>query len=486
MNRFKSAFSKAAWPLVAILSLGVAACGDGNGNLGTPDSSSNPNGDAPTVKSTGPTSNAAGVATNSKLVATFSIPMDAVSIDSTSFRAAADGESPVTGLVTLDAATNTAVLIPTSGFGASTEYTATITTAVKSMDGMALASDYTWTFTTGASADSAAPTVASTDPATAATDVPLNRSVVVNFSETMDSTTVGATTFMLTGPNGDEIPGNISYLGTTATFDPADLLEANAEYTVTIGTGVSDLAGNELADAVTSTFTTSASLAEGPAPVILGTAGNYVILAKSAISTTGTTDIVGNIAVSPAAETFITGFSQARDASDEFSTSAIVTGNIYAADMAPPTPSVLTTAIGDMEIAYTDAAGRSSPDHTELGAGDISGMTLEPGLYKWGTGLLMASDVTLSGGSNDVWIFQVAEDITVENGVALILAGGAMPKNIFWQVAGQVTLGTTADFKGIILSKTQIVVNNGATLNGRALAQTAVTLDANAVTQPTM
>ncbi len=154
--------------------------------------------------------------------------------------------------------------------------------------------------------------------------------------------------------------------------------------------------------------------------------------------------------------------------------------------MAAPTPSKLTTAIGDMEIAYTDAAGRSSPDHTELGAGDISGMTLEPGLYKWGTGVLMASDVTLSGGANDIWIFQIAEDMTVENGVALTLAGGALPKNIFWQVAGQATLGTTADFKGIILSKTQIVVNNGAVLNGRAMAQTAATLDANAITQPAL
>jgi hypothetical protein len=231
-------------------------------------------------------------------------------------------------------------------------------------------------------------------------------------------------------------------------------------------------------------FTTSSSAAEGPAPVNLGTAGNYVILAKSAISTTGTTDIVGHVAVSPAAETFITGFSQSRDASDEFSTSAIVDGRIYAANMAAPTPSKLTTAIGDMEIAYTDAAGRSTPDHTELGAGDISGMTLEPGLYNWGTGLLVASDVTLSGGANDVWIFQIAQDLTVENGINITLAGGALPKNIFWQVGGSVTLGTTSAFKGIILSKTQIAVNNGAVINGRALAQTAVTLDANAVTQP--
>lgn len=484
MSTFETGFSKAVWPLIAMLALIIAGCGS-DSNPFTPGNQAG-TGDAPTVESTGPVNNAAGVPTNSKLVATFSIPMDDASIDITSFAAAADGEAPVTGTVNLDADSNTAVFTAASGFSASTEYTATITTTATSMDGMALANDYTWTFTTGTGADNTAPTVESSDPANGATGVPINRNVDVVFNETMDPTTFNATTFTLTGPDAEAVAGSISYLGTTATFEPTDLLEADSEYTVTLTTGVNDLAGNALAADVTSTFTTGSAIAEGPAPVNLGTAGNYVVLAKSAISTTGTTAVVGNIAVSPAAETFITGFSQARDASDEFSTSAIVTGNIYAADMAVPTPSKLTTAIGDMEIAYTDAAGRSSPDHTELGAGDISGRTLEPGLYKWGTGLLMASDVTLSGGANDVWIFQVAEDITVENGVAITLAGGALPKNIFWQVAGQVTLGTTADFKGIILSKTQIVLNNGAVLNGRAMAQTAVTLDANAVTQPTM
>jgi len=162
-----------------------------------------------------------------------------------------------------------------------------------------------------------------------------------------------------------------------------------------------------------------------------------------------------------------------------------VTGKVYAADYAPPTPSNLTTSIGDMETAFTDAAGRTSPDQTELGAGDISAMTLAPGLYKWGTGVLITNaGVTLSGGANDVWIFQVAGDLTVDNAAIVHLTGGALAKNVFWQVSGQTTLGTTADFSGIILSQTLISLNTGAVLNGRALAQTAVTLDANAVTQP--
>ena len=173
------------------------------------------------------------------------------------------------------------------------------------------------------------------------------------------------------------------------------------------------------------------------------------------------------------------------DSSNEFATSSLVTGKAYAADYTPPTPTTMTTAVSDMETAYTDAAGRTLPDATELGAGDISGMTLSPGLYKWGTGVLINTGVTLSGSSTGVWIFQIAEDLTVGDGAIITLSGGAQAKNIFWQVAGQATLGTTSNFKGIILSHTAIAMNTGATLNGRALAQTAVTLDANAVTAPT-
>ena len=222
-----------------------------------------------------------------------------------------------------------------------------------------------------------------------------------------------------------------------------------------------------------------------PAAVNLGSAGDFVILAKAGVTTVGVTSIVGDVGVSPIAASSITGFSLILDSSNTFSTSALVSGKVYAADYAAPTPSKMTTAISDMETAYTDAAGRTSPDFTELGAGDISGMTLSPGLYKWGTGVLITSGVTLMGSENDVWIFQIAQDLTVGNGAIVSLSGGAQAKNIFWQVAGETTLGTTSDFKGSILSKTLIAMNTGATLDGRALAQTAVTLQANAVTLPT-
>jgi len=228
-----------------------------------------------------------------------------------------------------------------------------------------------------------------------------------------------------------------------------------------------------------------AAIAAGPTPVPLGTAADFAIIAKTGISTTGATAITGDIGISPAAATYITGCGLIMDASGTFSTSSLIAGNAYAADYTDPTPANLTTAVGDMETAYTDAAGRPTPDFTELYAGDVTGKTLAPGLYNWSTGVLVsAGGVTVTGTATDVWIFQIAQNLELANGAMLTLSGGARASNIFWQVAGQVTLGTTAAMKGIILCQTAIVMSTGATLNGRALAQTAVTLDANAVTAP--
>lgn len=225
------------------------------------------------------------------------------------------------------------------------------------------------------------------------------------------------------------------------------------------------------------------TLAAGPAAVDLGSAANFAILAKSGISTTGTTAITGYIGVSPIAATGMTGFGLIMDSSNTFSTSSLVTGRAYAADYAVPTPATMTTAISDMETAYTAAAGRTLPTSTELGAGNIGGQTIAPGLYKWSTGVTVPTDVTLSGGASDVWIFQIGQTLTTSSGTRIILSGGAQAANIFWQVAGQTTLGTNSVFNGNILDQTAIVLNTGATLTGRALAQTAVTLDANTVTR---
>ena len=217
-------------------------------------------------------------------------------------------------------------------------------------------------------------------------------------------------------------------------------------------------------------------------PVNLRSAEDFVILAKTGVSTTGTTAIVGNIGVSPAAATYLTGFDLIMDASGTFSGSSLVTGKFYASDYTDPTPTKMTAAIGDMETAYTDAAGRITPDFSELLTGDITGQTLTPGLYTWSTGVLISGGgLTLSGSSTDIFILQVAQNLEVANDAIVTLAGGVSAENIFWQVAGNVSIGTAAQMQGIILCQTDIALNTGASLNGRAYAQTAVTLDANAV-----
>ena len=216
--------------------------------------------------------------------------------------------------------------------------------------------------------------------------------------------------------------------------------------------------------------------------VDLGAAGNYVILAKTAINNNPKSSITGDIALSPAATSYVTGFALTN--ATGYATSTQVTGKIFAADMASPTPVNLTTSVENMITAYNDAAGRPSPDFLELGTGNIGGLTLSPGLYKWTTTVTMPTDVVISGGANDVWIFQVSGDLTMASGVNITLAGGAQAKNIFWQVAGAATIGTTAHFEGVILSMTGITLQTGASISGRALAQTAVILDGNAVTAP--
>jgi Ice-binding-like len=223
--------------------------------------------------------------------------------------------------------------------------------------------------------------------------------------------------------------------------------------------------------------TGAGGLGNGPSSVDLGAAGNYVILAQSEITDVPTSDVTGNIGLSPATGAAI-GI-----------TCAEVTGVTNAVDAAGPLPcSVtdpvgLTAAVGAAGTAYTDAQGRA-PDYTELEAGNIGGLNLGPATYKWSSAVLITKDLKLTGGPNDVWIFQIAQGLTVSSGVHIILAGGALPQNIYWATFGVAELGTTSDFSGVILSQTSIVMDTGATMNGRMLAGTAVTLEQNIVTEP--
>lgn len=327
------------------------------------------------------------------------------------------------------------------------------------------------------------PTVLSNSPLDLAIDVPRNTGVSATFSEAMDPASLNTTTFTLTsGAALAPVQGTVIYLDSVATFWSSAHLSSGASFTATVTTNVKSAQGVSLAAARQWTFETGNTLASGQ-PVNLGTAGGFAVLAKTGISTGPASDITGDIGVSPVAATYITGFGLSADASNEFSTTPQVTGKVYAADYAPPTPAKMTTAVSDMETAFTDAASRA-PGVTELGAGDIGGMTLAAGVYKWSSGLLIPSDLTLSGSATDVWIFQIAGDLTVANSTDVILAGAAQPKNIFWQVSGFVEIGTTAHLEGVVLSQTAIHLRTGSSIDGRLLAQTAVTSEAATIVEP--
>jgi hypothetical protein len=324
------------------------------------------------------------------------------------------------------------------------------------------------------------PTVTSTNPINNVTGVARNQEIEFIFSEAMDSSTINDSTFTLMQGSA-KVAGTVTYSDDTAIFTPSVILTAATTYTATISTGAKNLAGMGLSKNSVWSFTTGGS-ASALTVVDLGTAGNFIIVAKTAINNSSTSAITGDLGLSPAAASYITGLPLTK--ATGYATSAQVTGRIYAADMADPTPANLTTAVNNMVTAYNDAAGRPSPDFSELGAGNIGGKTLTAGLYKWTSTVTIPTDVTITGGPNDVWIFQISGNLTMSSAVNITLSGGAQAKNIFWQVAGQATLGTTSHFEGVILSMTGITLQTGASMNGRALAQTAVILDANAITTP--
>jgi hypothetical protein len=252
-----------------------------------------------------------------------------------------------------------------------------------------------------------------------------------------------------------------------------------------------------------------AGAGQGPAPaaatctgtgcVNLGAAGNYVILAEAGVAytptatVTSTPKIIGNIGVSPAAASTITGFALNLPAGSAYATSTLVTGAIYAPGYAPPTPSNLTTAVNDKLTAYNAAAAMAtaggglaggSPGTACPGVGALGGVTLTPGVY---TGTVPISigtgtSVTLSGAG--VYVIKTTQTLTQAANTQVTLTNGALPQNVFWQVAGTVSIEAGAHMEGVILSASNIAVITGATVKGRLYSATSVAMDANTVTQP--
>ncbi|MFA6467648.1 MAG: ice-binding family protein [Bacteroidota bacterium] len=212
-------------------------------------------------------------------------------------------------------------------------------------------------------------------------------------------------------------------------------------------------------------------------PVTLGMSGGFAILSYAGITNTGPSVITGNVGVSPLAGSYMTGFGTPN-----------VVGTIYGVDATGPSgsipyPVMLTVAMGDLTIAFNDAAGRTVDP---IGvSGNLGGRTLYPGLYKSNGSLeITDGDLTLDsqGDVNAVWIFQIASNFNMTSGRQIFLAGGANASNIFWQVGSAATFGTTCKMKGTILAHTAVTFATGASLEGRAMSRTAsVTLQSNTI-----
>ncbi|KAK4703539.1 hypothetical protein P7C70_g2676, partial [Phenoliferia sp. Uapishka_3] len=226
----------------------------------------------------------------------------------------------------------------------------------------------------------------------------------------------------------------------------------------------------------------SVASAAGPAKVNLGTAGNYAVLAQSGISTAPhSSSITGDCGLSPAAQSYMTGFSLTEDGTNTYATSDQVAGRLYSANDSPPTPSVLTTAVQDMHAAYNDASSRSDPDFLNLDDGNLANYTFAPGLYNWGSDVKFSGDCVINGTVNDTFIFQIGGQLNVDNAVKLILSGGAQAGNVVFQTEASASLGQFVEWNGIMLSNTAIHMDTSSSINGRLLAQSAVTLEAATV-----
>lgn len=489
------------------------------------------------VVTTDPLDKAVDVMPDKVITATFNTNMDAKTITSSTFTIT-QGTQIIDGTVTATADAAVYTFTPKTPLLPFTTYTGTITTEARDTFHSAMVENYVWTFTTiPAIGLSSSPTAGGTT--VGAGLFPQGSVAVVNaipntgytFSNWTDGGTVVSTSPSFTFPmaGNKNLVANFAAVvagkfGVVLTASPAlggvtygsGSYDAGSSVTIVavpnLGYSFVNWTGDETSTSSSLKFNINSNknvvanfkldptnttpnpspippvgtMPVGPAAINLGSAADFSILTKSGISTTGVTSVQGDIGVSPAAATAITGFGLIMDTNNQSAHTPIVTGKVYAADFAAPTPAKMTTAVKDMETAFTTANGLTTPAPiVGLYAGDISGRILPPGLYKWATGVLITNaGVTLAGGPNDTWVLQIAQDLTVNGSAIVHLIGGAQAKNITWVVSGQATLGTNADFSGTILSKTLISLNTGAVVTGKLLAQTAVTLNASTVKKP--
>ncbi|MDP9269255.1 MAG: ice-binding family protein [Acidobacteriota bacterium] len=451
-------------------------CGDADLNpLGPP-----PLITPPTVIAMTPLNGSVGVCPSLGLItATFSKPMNPTTINATTFTLAGPGGASVSGAVTYNAATNTATFTPTLPLAVTTLYTATITTGVTDTFDNHMVFPFSWSFTTPPACPP--PAVIFVTPPNGSVGIcPSTAIVSATFNQPMNAATINAATFTLSSPGPTAVAGTVTYNAVThvATFTPTVPLALNTNYTATITTGAANTFGQTLPANFVWTFTTALACAPPPAPIVLGTACGFGILAGSTVTNvvSAGTNVTGDVGVW--AGSAITGFPP-----------GTLTGTLHAGD------GVAMAAQGDLTVAYNAAAGM--PGGAVLPA-DLGGVTLPAGVYTTTVAqpsLGITGNLTLDGGGdpNATWIFQILSTLTTAAGPPppaapasqIILINGANAHNVFWQVGSSATLGTYSIFQGTIMAQASITLTTGAVLNGRALARIgAVTLDSNQVNVP--
>ena len=432
---------------------------------------------SPTVSAVYPAPNSVSVPLNQKITVTFSEAMDSSTLTATTFTLE-QGATVVAGSVTY--AGTTATFTPASPLLANSPYNLTITSGAQDLAGNGVTngglSPNAWTFTTISSSNIAATTVSLTSPAAGAPAAPVDATINAVFSQGMDPATITTGTFTVTGPGTTPVNGAVSYDATSnvATFTPESNLSPTVVYTATITNGAQDLQGQPLANGGLApnpwTFTAGATT-QSPAPVNLGSAASYAILAGSTVTSTGATFINGDLGLSPG--TAVTGFGP-----------GIENGTTRVSPDADAASAKL-----DLTAAFNDVAGRTTNQIVQP-SGELGGLILAPGLYTApapGSFTISSGNLTLDaqGNSSAVWIFQMpSSTLTVGSGLQVILMNGAKASNVFWQVGSSATVGGTL-FRGNILASASITLQSGATVDGRVLTQVAaVTLVTNTVTKP--
>ncbi|MGD0011487.1 MAG: Ig-like domain-containing protein [Terriglobia bacterium] len=464
----------------------------------------------PTVIVTSPLNLAIDVPLNAIITATFNEPMLASTITSpaTTFTLQEHvGETlvlesgTISGTVTYTG--TTATFTPTANLAASTEYTATITTGVTNLGGIHMVSNYVWTFTTGTAPDIIPPTVVSTNPVNGATLACINAAITATFSKQMDLATINTGTFTVTDTTSSEpVIGTVSLdiTGLIATFTPLVNLTAGDTYQAEITTGVTDLAGIALASPEIWSFTTTSVGCKAAVP--LATAGLFGAFGGYAgITNQGLLTVINGSISTTAVSTKVTGF---QDTSGNIYTVTPLNNGMVngAIDTCAPPPggtategnattcAIATQALADATTAYNALKGLATTGPDPSTAGNLGGKTVGPGVYKAASGAfsITGSPLYLSGTATDVWVFQMASSLTVgvpgvPSNISVILEGGALPKNVFWQVGSAATInyGGGGTMVGTIIAYSAVTLSNpgnsttptaSTVLDGRAISLT--------------